>query len=132
MKRKNPTIFTYFPGMDLKNIKEFYDFTDNRKSGAIWAPPCDIYETKEHIVIKLEVPGIDEKDINLNSEGSSLTIMGNKRVVQDIKEENFFRMERQRGFFQRKIELSRAKLPLKWSFELKDGIMSVFVNKLSE
>ena len=132
MKRKNPTIFTYFPGMDLKNIKEFYDFTDNQKSGAIWAPPCDIFETKDKIIIKVELPGIEEKDINLNSEGCSLTIMGNKRAVLDIKEENFFRMERQRGYFQRKIELSGAETPLKWNCELKDGIMSIFVNKLAE
>src|SRR5438874_7802233 len=62
-----------------------------------FAPPVDIYEDEHNITLKLEVPGIDEKDIDVRVENSTLTIHGERKIEKEEKEENFRRVERQYG-----------------------------------
>src|ERR1039457_1896641 len=64
-----------------------------------YAPPVDIYEDEHNITLKLEVPGIDEKDIDVHIENTTLTVHGERKIEKDEKEENFRRVERQYGEF---------------------------------
>jgi len=64
-----------------------------------FAPPVDIYEDEHNITLKLEVPGIDEKDIDVRVEGNTLTVHGERKIEKEEKEENFRRVERQYGSF---------------------------------
>ena len=70
-----------------------------------YAPPVDIYEDEHNITLKLEVPGIDEKDIDVRIENTTLTVHGERKIEKEEKEENFRRVERQYGEFTRSFTL---------------------------
>ena len=70
-----------------------------------FAPPVDVYEDEHNITLKIEVPGIDEKDINVSIENNTLTVHGERRFEKDEKEENFHRVERMYGSFTRSFTL---------------------------
>src|SRR5205814_10294513 len=73
-----------------------------------FAPPVDIYEDEHNITLKLEVPGIDEKDIDVRVENSTLTVHGERRIEKEEKEENYRRVERQYGSFTRTFTLPQT------------------------
>jgi HSP20 family protein len=68
-------------------------------------PAVDIYEDPEKVVLKLEVPGIDQKDLSVNIENSTLTVKGERKFEADEKEQNFQRIERSYGSFIRAFTL---------------------------
>jgi HSP20 family protein len=70
-----------------------------------FAPPVDIYEDEHNITLKMEVPGIDEKDIDVRIENTTLTVRGERKFDKEEKEENFRRVERQYGSFTRSFTL---------------------------
>src|ERR1700747_2448139 len=70
-----------------------------------FAPPVDIYEDEHNITLKIEVPGIDEKDIDVRIESNTLTVHGERKIEKEEKEENFRRIERQYGSFTRSFTL---------------------------
>ncbi len=70
-----------------------------------FAPPVDIYEDEHNITLKMEVPGIDEKDIDVRIESNTLTVHGERKIEKEEKEENFRRVERQYGEFTRSFTL---------------------------
>jgi HSP20 family protein len=70
-----------------------------------FAPPVDIYEDEHNITLKMEAPGIDEKDIDVRVEGNTLTVHGERKLEKDEKEENYRRIERQYGSFTRSFTL---------------------------
>src|ERR1041385_7521197 len=70
-----------------------------------FAPPVDIYEDEHTITLKLEVPGIDERDIDVRMEGNPITVHGERTIEKEEKEENFRRIERQYGSFSRSFTL---------------------------
>src|SRR6478672_7331567 len=59
-----------------------------------FAPPVDVYEDEHNITLKIEVPGIDEKDINVSIENNTLTVHNQQKFEKEEKEENFQRIER--------------------------------------
>ena len=73
-------------------------------SGA-FVPPVDIYEDQHGIQLKLEVPGIDEKDLDIKVENNVLTVSGERKFEKEQKEENFHRIERRYGSFTRSFTL---------------------------
>src|SRR5437879_2197359 len=70
-----------------------------------FAPPVDVYEDEHNVVFKVEVPGIDDKDIDVRVENNVLTVHGERKVEKEEKEENFRRVERQYGSFTRTFNL---------------------------
>ncbi len=70
-----------------------------------FVPAVDVYEDEQGIQLKIEVPGIDEKDIDLRLENNTLTVRGERKVEKDTKEENFRRIERRYGSFVRSFTL---------------------------
>jgi HSP20 family protein len=70
-----------------------------------FAPPVDIYEDEHTITLKLDVPGMEEKDIDVRIEGSTLTVHGERKIEKEEKEENYRRVERQYGSFTRSFTL---------------------------
>src|SRR5580693_6636558 len=70
-----------------------------------FAPLVDIYEDEHNITLKIEVPGIDEKDIDVRIENNTLTVHGERKIEKEEKEENFRRVERQYGSFTRSFTL---------------------------
>lgn len=74
-------------------------------AAASFAPPVDIYEDEKKVVLKLEVPGIDEKDLDVRMENHTLTVKGERKMEKEEKEENFHRIERRYGSFFRAFTL---------------------------
>ncbi len=72
-----------------------------------FAPPVDVYEDEHSITLKIEVPGIDEKDIDVRIENNTLTVHGERKFEKEEKEENFRRVERQYGRGVLKITLAK-------------------------
>jgi HSP20 family protein len=68
---------------------------------AAFVPPVDIYEDEHKIVLKLEVPGLKESDLDIQLENNVLTVKGERKFEKEEKEENFHRIERRYGSFYR-------------------------------
>jgi HSP20 family protein len=74
-------------------------------SNTAFAPPVDVYEDEHSVTLKIEVPGIDEKDIDVRIENNTLTVHGERKFEKEEKEENYRRVERQYGSFTRTFTL---------------------------
>lgn len=85
----------------------FRDFneSDSPLTTASFVPAVDVYEDAEKVVLKLEVPGIEEKDLDVRVENHTLTVKGERKFAQEEKEENFHRIERRYGSFYRAFTL---------------------------
>ena len=72
---------------------------------ASFIPAVDIYEDDKKVVLKLEVPGIQEKDLDVSVENHTLTVKGERKLEKEEKEQNFHRIERRYGSFYRAFTL---------------------------
>src|SRR5213595_4248308 len=97
-----------------------------------FAPPVDIYEDEHNVALKLEVPGIDEKDIDVRIEGNTLTVHGERKLETDEKEENYRRIERQYGSFTRSFTLPSSVDPTQVSAHYDKGVLKVNLAKKAE
>ena len=96
------------------------------------APPVDIYEDEHNITLKLEVPGIDEKDIDVHIENTTLTVHGERKIEKEEKEENFRRVERQYGSFTRSFTLPSSVDPGQVSADYSKGVLKITLAKKAE
>ena len=97
-----------------------------------FAPPVDVYEDEHNITLKIEVPGIDEKDINVSIENNTLTVRGERRFEKDEKEENFHRVERMYGSFTRSFTLPNTVDPEQVSAHYEKGVLKIRLAKKAE
>jgi HSP20 family protein len=79
--------------------------TENSLTTASFVPAVDVYEDDKKVVLKLEVPGIEEKDLDVRVENHTLTVKGERKFEKEEKEENFHRIERRFGSFYRAFTL---------------------------
>jgi HSP20 family protein len=87
-------------------FRESYgDGREDALTNSTFAPPVDVYEDEHNITLKIEVPGIDEKDIDVQIENNTLTVHGERKLEKEEKEENYRRVERQYGSFTRSFTL---------------------------
>lgn len=96
------------------------------------APALDLYEEKDDIVVKAELPGIEKDNLEVNLTDHTLTIKGEKKKAEEIKEENYYRAERSYGSFLRTIELPKDVHSDKVKASFKNGILEVRVPKTDE
>jgi len=97
-----------------------------------FAPPVDIYEDEHKIALKLEVPGIDEKDIDVRIEGNTLIVHGERKIEKEEKEENFRRIERQYGSFTRSFTLPISVDAGQVSAHYDKGVLKINLAKKAE
>ena len=97
-----------------------------------FAPPADIYEDEHNITLKLEVPGIDEKDIDVRIENTTLTVHGERKIEKEEKEENFRRVERQYGSFTRSFTLPSSVDSGQVSAHYDKGVLKIKLAKKGE
>src|SRR6185369_7387991 len=97
-----------------------------------FAPPVDIYEDEHTITLKLEVPGINEKDIDVRIENNTLTVHGERKLEKEEREENFRRVERQYGSFSRSFTLPSSVDPGQVSADYDKGVLKVNLAKKAE
>ncbi len=97
-----------------------------------FAPAADIYEDEHNITLKLEVPGIDEKDIDVRIDNNTLTINGERKIEKEEKEENFRRVERQYGSFTRSFTLPSSVDTGQVSADYEKGVLKIKLAKKAE
>jgi len=91
-----------------------------------WMPPVDIFQTGDHeLVLKAELPDMAREDIDVNVENFVLTIKGDKKVSNDVKEEQYHHLERRYGTFSRSFSLPQTVDPSRVSAEYKNGVLTV-------
>src|SRR5216117_2232808 len=97
-----------------------------------FAPPVDIYEDEHNITLKIEVPGIDEKDIDVRIENNTLTVHGERNFEKEEKEENYRRIERQYGSFTRSFTLPSTVDPNNVQANYEKGVLKIKLAKKAE
>src|ERR1700686_1430896 len=96
------------------------------------APPVDIYEDEHNIILKIEVPGIDEKDIDVGIQDKTITGQGERKIEKEEKEENFRRVERQCGSFIRAFTLPSSVDPGQVIGRCDKGVLKINLAKKAE
>jgi HSP20 family protein len=106
--------------------------SDELMTSGTFVPPVDIYEDEHNITLKMEVPGIDEKDINITLENNTLTVRGERKLEKEEKEENFHRMERRYGAFTRSFSLPNTVDAEHVTANYNNGILNIQLAKRAE
>jgi HSP20 family protein len=97
-----------------------------------FAPAVDVYEDEHNVTLKIEVPGIDEKDIDVRIENNVLTAHGERKFDKEEKEENYRRIERQYGNFTRSFTLPSTVDPEKVTANYEKGVLKISLAKKAE
>ncbi len=131
--------FQEFTGLQRQRSRLFDNFFsrtplipfEENLAGWEFGPPVDIYEDDQKLSFKVEVPGIDEKDIRVEIENNMLTVRGERKFEKDIKEENFRRMERHYGAFSRSFTLPSTVDPEKIEANYTHGVLAIQMPKVA-
>ena len=107
-------------------------FRGSRLAGDAWAPDLDVSETDEEILIKADLPGVDEKDLSVSLSGTNLLIKGEKKEEKEEKGKHFHRIERSFGSFQRTVALPVAVDSSRIKAEYGKGVLEIHLPKKSE
>ena len=112
----------------------FRDLNDGESplTTASFVPAVDIYEDAQKVMLKLEVPGIEEKDLDIRVENNTLTVKGERKFEKEEKEENFHRIERRFGSFTRTFRLPNTVDTEKVEANYDKGILKIMLAKRAE
>jgi HSP20 family protein len=106
--------------------------TGNGGNGATlrrWIPPMDLVETDEHFVLKADLPGLDEGDVNIEVEDNVLTVSGERNAEHEDKREGYVRVERAYGSFRRSLTLPEGIDPEAVTASFEKGVLEVRIPK---
>ena len=109
-------------------------FRNHSEESAVtsWAPAVDIYETPNELVVKADLPDVNEKNIDVHVENNLLTIRGERKFEKSVAEENFLRVERTYGSFSRSFSLPNTVKAEAIAAEYKNGVLTVTLPKREE
>jgi HSP20 family protein len=114
----------------------FEDSVTGTRSGqaelASWAPAVDIFETENELVVKADLPDVQEKDIDVRVENNTLTIRGERKFNNEVHEDNYLRVERAYGTFTRSFSLPHTVNTEGIHAEYRNGVLSVRLPKREE
>jgi HSP20 family protein len=112
----------------------FFEGGRNANGGAArrWIPPMDLVESEDHLVLRADLPGMKEDDVDIEIKDGVLTISGERKSEHEQKGEGFHRVERAFGRFSRSLSLPDGIDPNKVAATFKDGVLEVKVPKPDE
>src|SRR6201981_2057702 len=113
-------------------FRDSYGDREEALTTSTFAPPVDVYEDEHNITLKIEVPGIEEKDIDVRIENNTLAVHGERKFEKEEKEENFSRGERQYGSLTRSFPLPNTVDAEKVQATYDKGILKVQLAKKAE
>ena len=134
-------IVRYNPFRDLRTIQEqmnrLIDLAWTRESGedireGAWQPPVDIYENENSVIIKAELPDVDQKDIEVKIEDNTLILRGERKQDESIRKESYHRIERYYGAFQRSFALPLTIDREKVKANCERGVLTITLPKREE
>lgn len=97
-----------------------------------WLPAIDVFDTKEAVVLKAELAGMNPDDIHIEVEDNVLTVRGERRFEEEIDEDRYYRVERRFGNFQRSLALPQGMKPADIGANYEDGVLTITVPKVEE
>jgi HSP20 family protein len=118
--------------MNQRFFRGFGPFTEQSLTATKFIPPVNIYEDEHTINIEAEVPGIQEKDLDISLENNVLTISGERKMEQEENKENFHRIERSYGRFTRSFTLPPTVDTENVNAEFNNGVLKITLNKREE
>jgi HSP20 family protein len=112
----------------------FHDLNEGESSmtTASFVPAVDVYEDEKKVVLKIEIPGIDEKDLDVHVENNTLTVKGERKFEKEEKEANFHRIERSYGSFYRSFSLPTTVDAENVKASYKAGVLALELQKKAE
>jgi len=113
-------------------FEEQYGSRDESLTAGAFVPPVDVYEDEHGIQLKLEVPGVDEKDLDIRVENNVLTVTGERKFEKEEKEENFRRVERRYGSFTRSFTLPNTISTEDVQADYDHGVLKIRLAKRAE
>ena len=116
----------------LLNVSWNHDISGEDMKEGIWQPSVDIYETADSIVIKAELPDVDQKDIDVRIEENTLTLKGERKHEGEVKKENYHRIERYFGAFQRSFSLPATVDQENVAAVCEKGVLTITLPKKEE
>jgi HSP20 family protein len=134
------TIAHLEPFRGLSNLQDQFNrlinesFRNRGEESALttWAPAVDIYETPNELVVKADLPDVNEKEIDVRVENNLLTIRGERKFEKSVSEENFLRVERTYGAFSRSFSLPNTLNSEAIAADYKNGVLTVTLPKREE
>ena len=106
--------------------------SEGELSTRTWAPPVDIYENGDNLVLKAELPGINPDDVEIRVEDNTLYLKGERKFEKEVKEQNYHRVERSYGTFTRTFSLPNSIDSDKVAANFKDGVLTLTMPKKEE
>src|SRR5213594_2487313 len=113
-------------------FQQSYGDREESLTTSTFAPAVDVYEDEHNVTLKIEVPGIDEKDIDVRIENNTLTVHGERNFEKEEKEENYRRVERQYGSFTRSFTLPSSVDSGQVSAHYDNGVLKIKLAKKAE
>ena len=110
----------------------FGESQDSLTTSSSFSPAVDVYEDEHAVNLKIEVPGIEEKDLDIRVENNTLTVHGERKFEKEEKEENFRRVERQYGSFTRSFTLPQTVDSENVSANYDKGVLKISLPKKAE
>ena len=114
----------------------FENFTEptgkDQLTAGSFVPPVGVYEDEQNLILKLEVAGLNDEDVNVSVENNTLTVQGERKFEKEEKEENFRRVERQYGSFTRSFTLPNTVDAEHVQAHYEKGILKVQLAKKAE
>lgn len=138
--RRNQSQGWWNPVSELEKLQQdmgrLFDFSfsrwPERDSGlleGLWSPAIDIYDSKDHLMVKADIPGLSKDEIEVSVHGDTLTLKGEKKKEEEVKEKDFVRSERFYGAFHRAIKLPVAVDSDRVKASYKNGVLELTLPK---
>ena len=107
-------------------------YEETQVAGSGWSPLVDVFEDSEGVTLKVELPEVDAKDIDIQIEGNALTLRGERKLENVDKQEGYHRVERSYGAFSRRFTLPSTVETGNVTAQSRDGVLRIFLPKKAE
>ncbi|MEW6191758.1 MAG: Hsp20/alpha crystallin family protein [Bacillota bacterium] len=131
-----PYMLPWDPWRELREVRDAMEkaFSKlpklfDREQFGTWMPAVDVYEKDDEVVVKADLPGVDKKNVRILVSNEEVTIQGETKREEEVKEKNFYRSERVYGSFSRTIPLPVPVEREKAKASFKDGVLQIVVPK---
>ena len=115
-----------------KSLSRSHSHTQTEFEGGTWAPTVDLYESDKTLILKMELPEVDQEAIRLRIVNNRITVKGERRLKEAVSQKQFHRTERAFGPFSRTFSLPSSIDPDKVKAELKRGVLKVTMQKRAD
>jgi HSP20 family protein len=122
-----------FPSLREEMDRMFEDFFGKTGFQSVtegaWVPPIDVQDTKKDVIVMMDIPAIDPKEVSISIMEDRLTIKGERKREEEVKEVDYYRSERVYGSFQRIIQLPSEVVGDRAKASYKDGVLKITIPK---